>query len=86
MSEVNLYQPYLMKIASITDEAPGVKTFRLEFADADAARQFTFKAGQFAALPTTLQVGFVSLDPIGASTFAASMTSGRGSGFASSGT
>jgi NAD(P)H-flavin reductase len=43
----NTYKPYLMKIESITEEAPLVKTFRLNFiseADRDA---FNFKAGQF---------------------------------------
>ena len=29
----NIYKPYLMRIEKITDEAPGVKTFRLEFVD-----------------------------------------------------
>lgn len=43
----NMYLPYRMRVAKVTEEAPGVKTFRLEFADpADAAR-FSFKAGQF---------------------------------------
>ena len=37
MSEQNIYKPYLMRIAKITDEAPGVRTFRLEFADEEAA-------------------------------------------------
>ena len=32
--EANIYKPYLMRIAAVTDEAPGVRTFRLEFADA----------------------------------------------------
>ncbi len=44
----NLYNPYKMRIAKITDEAPGVKTFRLEFVNPADAEQFTFKAGQFA--------------------------------------
>jgi sulfhydrogenase subunit gamma (sulfur reductase) len=44
----NLYNPYHMRIAKITDEAPGVKTFRLEFVNPADAESFTFKAGQFA--------------------------------------
>jgi NAD(P)H-flavin reductase len=36
-----------MRIAKITDEAPAVKTFRLEFVDPAEAEQFSFKAGQF---------------------------------------
>ncbi|MEW6252082.1 MAG: FAD/NAD(P)-binding protein [Planctomycetota bacterium] len=44
----NLYNPYRMRIAKITDEAPAVKTFRLEFVNPADAERFTFKAGQFA--------------------------------------
>jgi len=47
MSASNLYKPYLMKIEKITDEAPGVKTFRLAFTDENEGKQFAFKAGQF---------------------------------------
>jgi len=43
----NLYLPYRMRIAAVTDEAPGVKTFRLEFVDPEEAETFSFKAGQF---------------------------------------
>jgi len=43
----NLYTPYRMRIAKVTDEAPAVKTFRLEFIDPADAEQFSFKAGQF---------------------------------------
>jgi sulfhydrogenase subunit gamma (sulfur reductase) len=46
MSE-NLYRPYRMRIAAAIDEAPGVKTFRLEFVDPKQAETFSFKAGQF---------------------------------------
>ncbi len=46
MSE-NIYQPYRMRIERITDEAPGVKTFRLAFADEAEGRAFRFRAGQF---------------------------------------
>jgi sulfhydrogenase subunit gamma (sulfur reductase) len=45
--DVNIYKPYLMLIEKITDEAPGVKTFRLAFANEDEGKQFHFKAGQF---------------------------------------
>lgn len=47
MSASNIYKPFLMKIEKITDEAPGVKTFRLAFEDANEGKQFKFKAGQF---------------------------------------
>jgi NAD(P)H-flavin reductase len=39
--------PYPMRIEKITNEAPGVKTFRLNFINAEDAQQFAFKAGQF---------------------------------------
>lgn len=44
----NIYLPYLMEIEKITQEAPGVKTFRLRFKDEEVARNFEFKTGQFA--------------------------------------
>jgi NAD(P)H-flavin reductase len=47
MSEQNIYLPYLMRIARITEEAPAVRTFRLEFVDEAAAQAFDFKTGQF---------------------------------------
>ncbi len=47
MSDTNIYLPYLMRIAEITEEAPAVKTFRLEFVDEVMARNFAFKTGQF---------------------------------------
>ncbi len=47
MSDKNIYLPYLMRIAKITEEAPAVKTFRLEFVDEAAAQSFDFKTGQF---------------------------------------
>jgi sulfhydrogenase subunit gamma (sulfur reductase) len=43
----NTYAPYRMRIAKSIDEAPGVKTFRLEFVEEEEGRKFTFKAGQF---------------------------------------
>ena len=46
-SEKNIYLPYLMRIAKITEEAPAVKTFRLEFVDEAQAQAFEFKTGQF---------------------------------------
>ena len=46
-AERNLYVPYRMRIAKATDEAPGVRTFRLEFVDEDEGHRFSFKAGQF---------------------------------------
>jgi len=44
----NIYKPYLMKIADIIDEAPEVKTFRLQFNDDQERQKFIFKSGQFA--------------------------------------
>jgi sulfhydrogenase subunit gamma (sulfur reductase) len=47
MEEKNVYQPYLMRIASVIDETPDVKTFRLEFINEDEGKKFKFLAGQF---------------------------------------
>jgi sulfhydrogenase subunit gamma (sulfur reductase) len=47
MSEGNIYMPYLMQVEMIMQEAPGVKTFRLKFANEEEADKFDFKAGQF---------------------------------------
>lgn len=47
MSEKNIYLPYLMRIAEVREEAPAVKTFRLEFVDEVDAQTFDFKTGQF---------------------------------------
>jgi sulfhydrogenase subunit gamma (sulfur reductase) len=47
MTQQNLYKPYLMMIESVTEEAPGVKTFRLKFVNEDEGSKFNFKAGQF---------------------------------------
>lgn len=47
MSDKNIYLPYMMCIDAITDEAPGVKTFRLKFKDEAEQAAFSFKAGQF---------------------------------------
>jgi len=47
MAEPNSYLLYLMRIAKVTDEAPAVKTLRLEFTHPDDAYQFDFKTGQF---------------------------------------
>ena len=44
----NIYLPHLMVIEKITEEAPGVRTFRLKFKDEEEGKQFTFRAGQFA--------------------------------------
>jgi NAD(P)H-flavin reductase len=48
MASDNIYLPYLMKIESITEEAPFVKTFKLKFVNETEANNFSFKAGQFA--------------------------------------
>ena len=47
MSSRNTYAPYLMRIETVIDEAPGVKTFRLKFMDDVDQQQFNFKTGQF---------------------------------------
>ncbi len=47
MSEQNIYLPYLMTIDKITNEAPGVKTFKQKFQNEEEANAFSFKAGQF---------------------------------------
>ena len=41
------YTPDLMRIESITQETPDVKTFRLTFRDPDKNERFTFQPGQF---------------------------------------
>ncbi len=43
----NLYKPFLMRVDRITEEAPGVRTFRLAFTDQQEKERFHFKAGQF---------------------------------------
>jgi NAD(P)H-flavin reductase len=47
MSENNIYLPHLMRIARITQEAPAVRSFRLEFVDEAAGQAFEFSTGQF---------------------------------------
>jgi len=47
MASQNIYLPYLMKIESVIEEAPMVKTFRLKFKNEEEAKNFTFKTGQF---------------------------------------
>jgi NAD(P)H-flavin reductase len=47
MNGENIYLPYLMKIDRITQEAPGVKTFRLKFVNESEGINFEFKTGQF---------------------------------------
>jgi sulfhydrogenase subunit gamma (sulfur reductase) len=47
MNNENIYLPYLMKIDRITQEAPGVKTFRLKFINESDGSSFEFKTGQF---------------------------------------
>lgn len=46
-NEKNIYLPYLMTVEKVTQEAPGVKTFRLRFQNEADAAAFSFKAGQF---------------------------------------
>jgi sulfhydrogenase subunit gamma (sulfur reductase) len=47
MEEKNVYQPYLMRIASIIEETPDVRTFHLEFINEAEGKNFKFRAGQF---------------------------------------
>lgn len=47
MEEKTIYTPYLMRIEKITEEAPGVKTFKLKFQNEEEGNAFEFKAGQF---------------------------------------
>jgi len=60
MSEKNIYLPYLMKVEKITQEAPGVKTFKLKFVNDEDSSSFNFAAGQF---------GEYSVFGVGESTF-----------------
>jgi len=46
----SIYQPYLMTVATIIDEAPGIKTFRLTFQDAAVGAAFAYQPGQFCLL------------------------------------
>jgi sulfhydrogenase subunit gamma (sulfur reductase) len=46
-TDPNLFKPYLMRIAKVTDEAPGVRTFRLEFVDPKEGEAFSYRTGQF---------------------------------------
>ncbi len=43
----NIYKPYLMRIAEAIDEAPAIRTFRLEFLDPKEGEAFSFRTGQF---------------------------------------
>jgi sulfhydrogenase subunit gamma (sulfur reductase) len=44
---LNVYRPYLMRVAAVRDEAPDVRTLRLEFDDAAEGEAFSFRVGQF---------------------------------------
>ncbi|GJQ59063.1 MAG: heterodisulfide reductase subunit F [Candidatus Scalindua sp. AMX11] len=44
----NIYRPYLMNISDMVEEAPGVRTYRLNFLNEDEGKKFQFRAGQFA--------------------------------------
>jgi sulfhydrogenase subunit gamma (sulfur reductase) len=48
MNIKNDYIPYKMRVAKITEEAPLIQTYRLEFVDKKEADEFSFRAGQFA--------------------------------------
>jgi len=44
---VNIYRPYLMRVAQVRDETPDVRTLRLEFANPEEAAKFNYRVGQF---------------------------------------
>lgn len=48
METKNSYIPYKVRIANIIEEAPSIKTFRLEFTDPSESENFAFSTGQFA--------------------------------------
>lgn len=43
----DIYQPHLMRLEEIIDEAPGIRTLKLVFQDMAAGQNFSFRAGQF---------------------------------------
>jgi len=47
MKKENIYLPYLMRIVSVREEAPEVRTYRLQFENEEEGNQFEFQAGQF---------------------------------------
>jgi sulfhydrogenase subunit gamma (sulfur reductase) len=44
----NIYKPYLLRVVSVKDETPDVRTMRLQFVNEAEGKAFSFKAGQFA--------------------------------------
>jgi NAD(P)H-flavin reductase len=44
---MNIYKPELMEVVEILEETPDTRTFKLQFKDKEAAKNFEFKAGQF---------------------------------------
>lgn len=44
----NSYLPYKVRIANIIEEAPQVRTYRLEFVNPEEGEKFSFRVGQFA--------------------------------------
>jgi sulfhydrogenase subunit gamma (sulfur reductase) len=43
----DIYQPHLMRVEEVTDEAPDIRTLKLVFQDEAEGRKFDFRAGQF---------------------------------------
>ncbi|HVO13466.1 MAG TPA: FAD/NAD(P)-binding protein [Vicinamibacteria bacterium] len=43
----NVFRPQLVRVATVTAEAPGIRTFRLEFLDPAEGQAFRFRTGQF---------------------------------------
>ena len=43
----NLYKPDLMAVTGVRQHTPDVKSVSLRFQDADRAREFSFRVGQF---------------------------------------
>ena len=43
----NVYQPHLVRVVEVRDEAPEVRTLKLQFTDPAVAEKFSFVTGQF---------------------------------------
>ncbi len=47
MNANDVFKPFLMRIERVIEEAPDVRTLRLEFQNEDQGRGFSFRTGQF---------------------------------------
>jgi len=50
MCSCNTYKPYLMRIEKVTDEAPGVKSFRLNFPKTATGNNSSLKPDSLASI------------------------------------